>query len=297
MIKTPPFWRLVWYSLLGVLTDICHQSVPVFRRLYNSDSSQYPIHQKTVLHKRILRRLSSSRQDISVQNLLHRLNDYHLKLQSLGLQHHQVKYAVLSRDHALLILLLQLSKLIIASLATAPGLMLFSPIMLLAHSVSKSKARGAVAASPFRLEGRDVLSSWKVLVALTFAPLIYTFYVASLTYWAYQNRRFGVLPHSVPVQMVPLLGFILLPAITLLSLYPGDYTIDIFKTLRPLILRLRSNTASQMHDLLQEQWELSAAVRKFVDFPDFKDQDQDQDQDQIMRQQLLSDFQNEGFAA
>ena len=73
-----------------------------------------------------------------------------------------------------------------------PGVILNGPIFILASIISRRKAKGmsavvvhnvmlssvteALAASTVKVAGRDVLGSWKVLISLGAAPLLYGLY-------------------------------------------------------------------------------------------------------------------------
>lgn len=73
-----------------------------------------------------------------------------------------------------------------------PGVILNGPIFILASIISRKKAKGALtlvihklvlnpatealAASTVKVAGRDVLGSWKVLISLGAAPLLYGLY-------------------------------------------------------------------------------------------------------------------------
>ena len=237
------------------------------RRLYDPNSGLYSMNRKTTLNQRILKILSPPQHDHEVENLLRRVNEYGLQLRDQGIRDHQVRYAVLSREHALVLLFFQIGKLVLVSLATAPGLILFTPILLLANSVSKKKAKWAVATSPFKIQGRDVLASWKMMTALLFTPLLFSLYVALLTYWVSRSRWCSMLPKNLPFSIVAVLLFILLPAVTFLSLHTGEYAVGTLRSLRPLLMLLRRESARQMKDLFDKQLILCHEVRAFIDCP------------------------------
>jgi len=82
--------------------------------------------------------------------------------------------------------------LLIWSTLALPGVILNGPIFILASIVSRKKAKGAsffvtpkivlnpiaeaLAASTVKVAGRDVLGSWKVLISIGAAPLLYGLY-------------------------------------------------------------------------------------------------------------------------
>jgi len=212
-----------------------------------------------------LETLSSTQGDPRVESLLSRVDQYRFQLRVHGLRYHHVKYAVFSRKYAAVLLLFQLLKLLPALLATIPGLVLFAPVLILSQRVSGNKSRLAVKGSPFKLKGTDILASWKTLVAIAFAPCLYSFYAALMTYWAYKSRLCSMLPSYIPTYMAPLLGFTLLPAITFVSLYTGEFAVDTLKSLPPFLMLLRPRNARLMKGLFEKQRMLTCEVKMLID--------------------------------
>lgn len=82
----------------------------------------------------------------------------------------------------------------------------------------------ALAASSVKIEGRDVLATWKVLVSLAVVPLLYLFYITLATFLTY---RFDLAPawrHWTPVVMLWLL-----PSLGYSALKFGEAGMDVAK--------------------------------------------------------------------
>lgn len=79
-----------------------------------------------------------------------------------------------------------------------------------------------------------------------------------------------MLPSYFP-HLIPFLGFILLPAITILSLHTGEFAVDTLKSLRPLLMLLRPSSARLIKDLFIKQRKLTSEVKEFVDSSAFSD--------------------------
>jgi len=235
------------------------------RELYHGQSGRCSLRQRTVLNKRILETLSSKRGGPGVDSLLHRVDQYRFQLRVHGLRHHHVKYAVFNRKYASVLLLSQLCKLLPVILATIPSLVLFAPVLILSHKISGNKRRRALKTSPFKLKGTDIIASWKILVAMAVAPCLCSLYVALMTYWAYQSRWCSMLPSYIPTHMVPFLGFCLLPAITIVSLYTGEFAVDVLKSLPQFLILLRPGGTRLMEDLFEQQRKLTREVKMFID--------------------------------
>lgn len=62
------------------------------------------------------------------------------------------------------------------------------PIIALCRYISKRKQRFALAESSVKITGKDVVATWKIIVACFAAPALYAGY--SLLYFVYLSRRY-----------------------------------------------------------------------------------------------------------
>lgn len=175
-----------------------------------------------------------------------------------------MEYASFSIPYVVFALIYRLGKLAVLSIGTLPGLILFAPVFVASKVISIKKSREALAASTVKLQGRDVVATWKLLVALALAPLLYTFYVVLLTYWTYRNHVQGYMPEWVPLWTIPVIGYIIFPSITLAALLIGETGMDILKSLRPLVLSLNPSSANTLHKLRQTREQLTAQVTDLI---------------------------------
>ncbi len=114
-------------------------------------------------------------------------------------------------------------------------------MFILASVISRKKARGAIkplstnsfrltnvaealAASTVKLKGRDVLATWKVLISLGVAPLVYLLYAILATFVAIRANA----PLKWRV-VTPLLVFMTLPFMNLAALKFGEAGFDVLK--------------------------------------------------------------------
>lgn len=81
-----------------------------------------------------------------------------------------------------------------------------------------------MAASTVKLEGRDVLATWKILVSLGMAPVLYLFYAGFATYLAYRYN----LPRKYKLWM-PIWTLAALPGVAYSALKFGEVGMDIYK--------------------------------------------------------------------
>lgn len=203
------------------------------------------------------------------------VNDYNKQLWLLGVRDHQVEYAKFSIIQVVSALFYRLGKLAIMSIGTLPGLILFAPVFIATKLISIKKSREALAASTVKLQGRDVMATWKLLVAMALAPTLYATYTILLTWWTYKNRVQGYMPAWVPLWLVVAFGFVFFPSVTFAALRIGETGMDIVKSLRPLILSLNPTSSNTLVKLRLERERLSREVTEVINtfgpemYPDF----------------------------
>ncbi len=172
--------------------------------------------------------------------------------------------------------LYRLAKLTLLSAGVLPGLILFAPVFIASKLISIQKAKTALAGSSVKIQGRDVMATWKILVSMAFAPILYNFYNCILAYKVHQDRLWGRVPEWVPLWSVFLAGWIVFPAITFAALRFGEVGMDIIKSLRPLVLCIMPSSNYNIQRLRERRAELSTQVTDLINtlgpetFPDFE---------------------------
>lgn len=245
------------------------------RRLYNPTHKKLPLPMVVELNRRLVKGYVHYKDDPRIKALKQAVLDYNKQLQYLNLRDHQVEYAKLSYPKVIFTLLYRVGKIFSLSAGVLPGLILFAPVFIVSKVISIKKSREALAASTVKLQGRDVMATWKLLVAMAFAPVLYTFYNVVLTYWAYRNRVNGYVPEWVPLWSIVLSGYIIFPTITFAALRFGEVGMDIVKSLRPLVLSLNPASSNTLVKLRKRREELSVEVTDLINtlgpevFPDF----------------------------
>ncbi|TAQ88033.1 hypothetical protein B7494_g3643 [Chlorociboria aeruginascens] len=245
------------------------------RRLYNPTGKKLPLPMVVELNRRLVKGYTHYKDDPRIVSLKKSVLDYNKQLRYLNIRDHQVEYAKFSIPKVVFTLFYRLLKISVLSIGVLPGLVLFAPVFVASKIISIRKSREALAASTVKLQGRDVLATWKLLVALAFAPVLYNFYTITLTIWTYRNRVQGYMPDWVPLWAVMLFGYIFFPAITFAALRFGEVGMDIIKSLRPLVLSLNPTSNNTIHKLRERRAKLSAEVTDVINtlgpemFPDF----------------------------
>lgn len=114
--------------------------------------------------------------------------------------------------------------LLVWTLFALPGTILNSPILILASIISRKKAKAALAASVVKIAGRDVLATWKILIALGVTPVLYAFYAVLSGVFAL--RAGTPLKYRV---FAPFLTIISLPFMNYAALKFGEAGMDVLK--------------------------------------------------------------------
>ena len=227
------------------------------------------------LNRRLVKGYTHYKDDPRIINLKKGVVAYNKKLWALGVRDHQVEYAKFSVIRVVFTLIYRFGKLAILALGTIPGLFLFAPVFMASKLISIKKSREALAASTVKLQGRDVMATWKLLVSMAIAPSLYFLYSALLTYWTWRNRAQGYIPLWVPLWFIPIPSIIFFISITFAALRFGEIGMDIFKSLRPLVLSLNPTSANTLVRLREERKALSQDVTDLINtlgpdmFPDF----------------------------
>ncbi|KAM3075494.1 Glycerol-3-phosphate/dihydroxyacetone phosphate acyltransferase [Clarireedia jacksonii] len=249
--------------------------IQAVRRLYNPTGKKLPLPMVVELNRRLVKGYTHYKDDPRIVALKKSVLDYNKQLRYMNLRDHQVEYAKFSIPKVIFLLFYRLGKLAVLSVGVIPGLVLFAPVFVASKIISIKKSRQALAASTVKLQGRDVMATWKLLVALAFAPVLYNFYTIGLAIWTYRNRVQGHMPDWVPLWAVFVSGYIIFPAITFAALRFGEVGMDIVKSLRPLIISLNPASSNVIYKLRERRAQLSAQVTEVINtlgpelFPDF----------------------------
>ncbi|KXG50831.1 Phospholipid/glycerol acyltransferase [Penicillium griseofulvum] len=271
--------EIIYGSLVSVtVTSPDYETLMVIqaaRRLYNTKGKNLPLPMVVELNRRLVKGYAHFKDDPRIVGLRKSIVDYNKQLRILGIRDHQVTYAKFSILQVVATLIYRLGKLVLLAIGTLPGFLLFTPVFIATKYLSAKKSKEALAASTVKLQGRDVMATWKLLIALAFAPALYAFYTAALTYWTYWNRVNGMVPDWVPLWSVVMIGMVLFPTITFAALRIGEVGMDIIKSLRPLVLSLNPSSANTLVRLRERRAALAHQVTDAINtmgpelFPDF----------------------------
>ena len=256
--------------------------VQATRRLYRPLRMKLPLPVVVEMNRKLMAGYTECKDEPRVVQLKQAVLDYNRKLRALGIKDHQVEWGNAQQKPAwlaLLTLLYRCGQLLTLGLATLPSLALFWPIFPTTKIISTRKQRAALANSVVKLKGRDVVSTWKILVAMGLAPTLYCWYTFVVTLWLHHCRHGGYyaslapwairadtyVSGSIPLQAFSTAFFGLLIAISFAGLRFGEIGVDVVKSLRPLLVILRGpSSGNALIDVRAERQRLAARVVEVV---------------------------------
>lgn len=240
--------------------------VQTIRRLYMTQfSTKLPLPLIVEMNRRMVKGYEFYRNDPKIADLTKDIMAYNAALRHYNLPDHLVEEAKVNFAKNLgLVFFRSIGLCILFSLAM-PGIIMFSPVFILAKRISQEKARTALSKSTVKIKANDVIATWKILIGMGFAPLLYIFWSVLITYY---------LRHKPWNKIYVFSGsYISCVIVTYSALIVGDIGMDGFKSLRPLVLSLTSPKGLQK--LQKDRRNLAERIIEVVNnfgselFPDF----------------------------
>ncbi|KAJ1989305.1 Glycerol-3-phosphate/dihydroxyacetone phosphate acyltransferase [Coemansia sp. RSA 1358] len=212
------------------------------RRLYQPNLHYLTMAQQVELTRRFIKGYDKYRDLPEVKELRERVEDYNLQLRYYGIRDHQVDTMQIGRLEAGALFVWRLVWLIIMGLVALPGTVINTPVFVITGVVSKRKARAALAASTVKVRARDVIATWKILIALVLVPLLYTTYSILAVVLVRRAPRWALAGISGVSEWSSVRVYIwawgLAAFMSYTALVFGEQAIDIVKSIRPLFLTL-----------------------------------------------------------
>lgn len=252
------------------------------RKLYNPISKKIPLPLVIEFNRRLLKGYTKHHDDPRIQGLRKAVKEYNRRLESLGIKDHQVEWGNVEEKPwwlTLITLFYRLCKLSVLSIGTLPGVLLFWPVFVATKVISEKKRKRALAASGVKLQGHDVMGTWKILVAMGLAPTLYVYYTVIVTAWLRYNRHDGYysfslpwwmrartyVPDSIPLWLFAVGFYIHMVFVSYAALRFGEVGMDIIKSLPPLLVALSPWFSSSLADLRVHREALSERVTQTID--------------------------------
>lgn len=244
--------------------------VQAARRLYAGNFAQYlPLPLIVEMNRRLVVGYEHFKGRPEIQHVKTKILRYNQFLKHLSLPDHHVEDCDEKHRFRMgLVFAQRIAKLIFFAILAFPGAVLFSPVFTISKFISLRKARSALAASTVKIKAHDVVATWKILVSLVIAPILYSFYAVLGTWYCKRNNYMGYLGTLTLWIAWYLLGVL----VTYSALITGEQGVDLFKSIRPSYLSIFSN--SSIVELKQMRKELSEEITELVNqlgpelFPD-----------------------------
>ncbi|SCV74439.1 BQ2448_8078 [Microbotryum intermedium] len=230
------------------------------RRLYRPPGQYLTLGQIVELNKRFIAGYEVYRDDPRLKQLMARVKEYNTLLRYMGLKDHQIERVARPFWRSFVLLCYRLGLFGAWSILALPGVVLNAPIFIAAKIISRRKAKEALAASTVKIKGKDVLATWKVLVALTGAPTLYTIYAIGATVLA--RRLHLEYKYQLYAPIATLVG---LPLIGISALKFGEVGMDVYKSIRPLLLSVLPGNHKQLDKLRAMRSSLQLEINQLVE--------------------------------
>ncbi|KAI5949999.1 hypothetical protein KGF57_004509 [Candida theae] len=235
------------------------------RRLYTSGNrDNIPLPMVIEMNRRLIKGYEMYKNEPDVIQLKEAVLQYNKKLRDLNLHDHQVESLDTSnRVSNFWRFTTRFFKFSLFMGLSLPGIFLFSPVFIISRRISRKKAKEALAASVVKIKAKDVLSTWKILVAMVLAPMLYIFWSVIGTILIVKSKILGEYQPSVWIIFVIFYGWAVLT--TYASLRMGEIGIDYYKSLAPLFLSMLSINEDrfQIEKLKETREELREKVNAF----------------------------------
>lgn len=233
--------------------------VQAARRLYQGNFTQrlslQMIHE---FNRRIIEGYEHYKDKEEVKALVQRILHYNNQLKFYHLADHLVESAQINVVGNFFKLCAQGVGVSLLTVLALPGTILFSPVFIGARLISRKKAKEALAGSVVKIKARDVLATWKILISMVFAPLLYIFYSTIITAYCYSRAYFA---HRSLI-LIFIASYLLSVTVTYAALVVGEQGMDIYKSLTPLYLSIIDPIS--LNNLKIERRQLAADITEAV---------------------------------
>ncbi|ODV85133.1 hypothetical protein CANARDRAFT_207609 [[Candida] arabinofermentans NRRL YB-2248] len=255
--------------------------VQVARRLYSNNlSSRLSLSATLEMNRRLIKGYLHFKDEPKFIELKKQILAYNESLKIFKIPDHLVEQNKSERRWKIFIhFVSSLFKLIIIGAFALPGIILFSPVFIASKRISEKKRKEALAGSTVKIQARDVIATWKILVSIGMAPLLYTVYAAIGSWYI---RKYWLVSNMSTLRIV-VSFYVFSVVITYSALIFGDKGTDSLKSIRPLWLALVNKQG--LRELQATRQRLSLEITQLINeygpelFPDFNLHDYEKKQE------------------
>jgi len=188
-----------------------------------------------------------------VQELTTHVRKYNDTLASYGLKDYQVADLEFGQNkHPKYLVLIRILYLTCVLIVSLPGFIINIPVPIIAKYLALQEAKKALQGSDVKIEGKDVIASYKVLTSLVMIPALYTFYYLLILIFYGFNAM--------------LVSMIILPLISFATVKMLEEGILVLKSFLPLLYAvLGSNYQKQLSEIRSNREKLQILTRDLVE--------------------------------
>eukprot|EP00127_Corallochytrium_limacisporum_P004035 Clim_evm84s156 gene=Clim_evmTU84s156 len=238
------------------------QVIRLTRQLFTPSGVRMAPERYLKMTRRFVEGYKVFKDDPMVEELLPKVRDYGESLKIYGLEDRQVRRLKLARYKAAELLGHRMMLVLFYIILGLPGLVIHLPVMVFIRWYSQQKAVQAVAESSVKIEGKDVLASWKLMTAVVLLPLTYTAWSVAFFFYLYSAQDFDFL-HSL---LAAAAFGVWLPFLHYFVIRIGEQGLMVLYSIKPLFLSMipwrhkeRMHLVDQRQTLRQE---ILTVVRK-----------------------------------
>lgn len=240
--------------------------VQAMRRLYSGQFHQkLPLPLVVEMNRRLVKGYETFKDDPEIVQLKTDIMAYNAHLSQFNLPDHLVEHTKINVARNLGLLVFRSLRLTVMITLSLPGLILFSPVFVIARKISNDKKRAALASSTVKIKANDVVATWKILMSMGVAPILYVLWSSLATYYLRHK--------DISKVIIFILSYLACAIVTYSALVVGDIGMDIFKSLKPLYISI--TTPQGLKRLQVERRQLAKRITEVVNnfgsvlFPDF----------------------------
>lgn len=236
------------------------------RRLYTAaNREQIPLPLVVEMNRRLMKGYQKYKNRPDVAHLRDNVYNYNKLLMAMSLHDHQVEDLTESNRLVVFYRLATRSfRLLFFLLLSLPGVFMFAPVFIVSRRISRTKAKEALAGSVVKIKAKDVISTWKIIVALVLAPTLYIFW-AIIACWFLRSASETV--REVPLVILFIAMYLWMVLTTYASLRTGESCVDTYKSLKPLFYSMLSHHLDvvQIEKLKNTRRKLAHEVMEFCE--------------------------------
>lgn len=231
------------------------------RRLYVPSAERLDAASKQALTRGFAEGYSKFKDNPRVQELMRLVDKYTLNLKQYGVQDYMVakrmKAAVeageeklIDRTQLLLVLSRRLALLLFWGFCWIPAGIINAPFVIITRHIAQKRAKEAVAKSSVKIAGRDVLATWKILIAMGFLPAMHILY--TLLVYIFLGKVYAVI------------FFFFMPFVSWHNLRAQENIVRLYRSLSPLFLLFKNKHLAEDLVMLREHLrrETTAVVKE-----------------------------------